>query len=438
MLRWLYPGMKVKRWLLLALLGLVMILGGIIFFLGFGPMAELTVMIYYFTRELPSLFWRIMGLAMLSLGLFFLGMGLRQMVHSLFEVLLPDSDSGLADVIFNKRVLEKGPKIVVIGGGTGLSILLRGIKEYTNNITAIVTVSDDGGSSGKLRDEMGILPPGDIRNCLVALADAEPLMQSLFQYRFSQGENLNGHSFGNLFIAAMTKISGDFETAINHSSKVLAVRGKVIPSTLTSSTLMAEYEDGDVGAGESNIPLAKKPIRRVFLQPDNCQPHPVALKEIQEADIIVLGPGSLYTSIVPPLLIEGISEAIQKTQAVKIYVCNVMTQPGETDGYTASKHLQVLKEHAGNSIADYAVVNNKVISSKAAQKYKSEDAYQVVVDLPELHKNGITVIEGPLVEEEPLVRHDPDKLARVIMEIALKVNGSKDNLLRWFMPHRST
>jgi len=325
---------------------------------------------------------------------------------------------------------ERGPKVVVLGGGTGLSTLLRGIKEYTSNITAIVTVTDDGGSSGIIRNEMGILPPGDIRSCLVALADAEPIMQNLFQYRFSEGNGLNGHSFGNLFIAAMSKISGDFETAIRHSSRVLAVRGRVLPSTLSSCVLCARYGDGEVKRGESNIPIRGEKIEKVWLEPEKCEPHPDTLEAIEEAEIIILGPGSLYTSVVPNLLVRKIPQALRKSNACKIYVCNVMTQPGETEGYDALNHLEVLEEHAGGKVADYIIVNNKKVTPRAASRYEKEGAYPVSFDLNKLKEKELTVIEGPLLDEENFVRHNPGDLARVIMELSGQLRGNKEHPLR--------
>ncbi|MCL6612496.1 MAG: YvcK family protein [Peptococcaceae bacterium] len=321
----------------------------------------------------------------------------------------------------------RGPRIVVIGGGTGLSVLLRGIKKYTSNITAIVSVADDGGSSGRLRDDLGILPPGDIRNCLVALADKESLMEDLLQYRFSVGE-LAGHSLGNLLIAAMNDLAGGFHQAIRGMSRVLAVRGRVLPSTLQNVSLGAEYSDGSVIYGESNIPKCGKPIRRVFLEPRDCRAMPEALEAIAGADAVVLGPGSLYTSILPNLLVAGLAGQIASSGAVKIYVCNIMTQPGETDGYTASDHVRAILSHAGK-IIDYAVVNREDIPRPARERYAREGAVPVVPDVREIEKEGVKAVNDLLLAGGDVVRHDPDKLARLIFRLILK---NKKNPRGWF------
>ena len=253
-------------------------------------------------------------------------------------------------------------KVVALGGGTGLSTLLRGLKQLTSKITAIVTVSDDGGSSGRLRAEMGVLPPGDIRNCLVALADSESLMTELFNYRFKGNGPLAGHSFGNLFIAAMSDITGDFDLAVKRSSDVLAIRGRVLPATCDDCVLGAILEDGRRVLGESVLATCDSPISRVFLEPGDCKPLPEALRAIDEADAIVLGPGSLYTSVIPNLLVPGMADAIATSKAVKIYVCNVMTEAGETTGYTAQRHLAAIRNHAGDEVVDWVIVSNSPIS----------------------------------------------------------------------------
>lgn len=320
-----------------------------------------------------------------------------------------------------------GPKIAAIGGGTGLSTLLRGIKEYTENLTAIVTVADDGGSSGRLRKEMGILPPGDIRNCLVALADAEPLMQRLFQYRFGENDppELAGHSFGNLFIAAMCSITGDFEVAVKESSRVLAVRGRVLPSTLDDVVLCAELDDGSVVRGESFIPRCGRAIRRVFLEPADAKALSEAVEAIEDADMIILGPGSLFTSVIPNLLVRGITEAIRESPATKAYVCNVMTQPGETDGYTASDHVRAILEHVGDGVIDYVIVNQGEVPRSLQERYRMEGSFPVVPDVERLSSLGIEFIGGDFVSENNLARHDPAKLARSVMELSRKRPGTR-------------
>lgn len=258
------------------------------------------------------------------------------------------SNHSLLENLYRRRKLNRGPKIVAVGGGTGLSMLLRGIKNITNNVTAVVTVGDDGGSSGRLREEMGVLPPGDIRNCIAALADDEDLVTKLFQYRFKTGEGLEGHSFGNLFLTALCSITGDMYRAVKESSNVLSIRGRVLPSTLDDMKLVAEMEDGRIIHGESNIPEAHGKIKRLFTDPQNCRALPDVIEAIRDAELIILGPGSLYTSVTPNLLIKEIAHEIAVSKAKKIYVCNIMTQPGETDGYSVSDHINALVNHAGS------------------------------------------------------------------------------------------
>lgn len=311
------------------------------------------------------------------------------------------------------------PKIVCIGGGTGLPNLLRGLKQYTCDITAIVTVADDGGSSGVIRGEMKIPPPGDIKNCLLALADTETLMQDLFQYRFNTG-CFKGHSFGNLFIAAMTEMLGDFELAIKESSKVLAVRGRVLPSTLSDVSLIAEYEDGKKVLGESKIPNKDKEIVKVSLYPEDSKPLQESLDAIAEADAIILGPGSLYTSIIPNLLVKDITKAICKSKAKKIYIVNIMTQPGETTGYAASKHVNAIAKHAGYDVIDYVVLNTENIPEILLSRYNKDGATPVICDSEKIEDMGYTVVTGNIVNSNDYIRHSPKKLAKMVIEIIEK------------------
>ncbi len=318
----------------------------------------------------------------------------------------------------NGNSAGKGPKIVVIGGGTGLGTILRGLKEVSSNLTAIVTVADDGGSSGRLSREFGILPPGDIRNCLVAMADLEPLMEKLMQYRFGGDSVFAGHNFGNLFLTAMINVTGDFEKAIKESSKVLAVRGRVLPATLEHVTLNAEFADGSVVCGESAIPLAGRPIARVFLEPKNSKPVAESIMAIKDADVILLGPGSLYTSIIPNLLVTDIAEAIRSSSATKVYVCNAMTQPGETDGYSASRHIQAIIDHAGPGLIDYAIVNTGDIPAQILGRYAEEGAKPVEADMERIKALGITPIAMDIIKKTSVIRHDALKLAEVVLELA--------------------
>jgi len=420
-LKWLYPGMRVKRWLLLAFAGVLLFSAGMSLTLGLELFTFVQdALVRPLARALgalPHVASILLSVAACALGLLLASLGFRETIRSLVSIFLPGGVDRLADIVFEQRQLKRGPKLVVIGGGTGLATLLRGLKEYTSNITAIVTAADDGGSSGRLREELGIPPPGDIRNTLVALADTEPLMEKLFQYRFSSGEGLKGHSFGNLFIAAMTEIMGDFEAAVRESSKVLAIRGRVLPSTLEEVRLHAHFSDGTCVTGESAIPTQGKRIERICLFPRDVKPHPEAIAAIEEADAVILGPGSLYTSILPNLLVEGIAAAIRSARATKIFVCNVMTQPGETDGYTASRHLQAVCDHVGDGLVEYAVINDAPIPEAALERYRREGSFPVEPDVERFEAFNVVAVTAPLVDHSNLVRHDPAKLAQAIMEI---------------------
>jgi uncharacterized cofD-like protein len=304
--------------------------------------------------------------------------------------------------------------------------MLRGLKKYTTNLTAVVTVNDDGGSSGRLQKELGVLPPGDIRNCLVALADDEALVTSLFRYRFreaeaeGEAEGLGGHSFGNLFLAAMTGVTGNFDEAIKVSSRVLNIKGRVLPSTLAVARLCARLADGRVVEGESNIPLARGTIERVFLDPPFAAPLDEVITAIRQADAIVLGPGSLYTSIMPNLLVDRVAREIEAASAVKIYVCNIMTQPGETDGYTASAHVRALNAGTDAKLCDVVIVNDE-LPRKLRDVYAEEGQLPVALDEDALRALGAKVVHANVISETDTVRHDPDRLAQVVLGI---VNGA--------------
>jgi len=304
------------------------------------------------------------------------------------------------------------PRVVVIGGGTGLSVMLRGLKEKPLDITAIVTVADDGGSSGILRSELQIPPPGDIRNVLTALADAEPSLTELLNYRFSHQVNgLAGHSLGNLILAAMTDITGDFVSAVRELSRVFAVRGKVLPAAEAAIILKAETDDGAIITGESLIPKIKRGIRRVFIEPADAEPLPEAVAAIRQADAIVIGPGSLYTSIMPNLLVPKLAESIVSSKAVKIFICNVMTQTGETDNYCVSDHLQAIHTHIGHPLFDYVIVNNGEIPPEVLRKYAEEGAQAVRLDLDECERRGYKVIADRLILFQTYLRHDAVRLS---------------------------
>lgn len=335
------------------------------------------------------------------------------------------NDENIEGLIGEKRLLINGPKIVVIGGGTGLSTMLRGLKYYTSNITAIVTVGDDGGGSGDLREDLGILPPGDIRNCILALADTEPLMEELLQYRFQDGK-LKNQSFGNLFLAAMNGISDNFEDAVQKMSSVLAVTGKVLPVTLEDMKLIALLENGSIVEGESQIPneaiKQKSKIKELMIEPKEADALEDAIIAIKEADAIILGPGSLYTSIVPNLLIKGISESIAKSEAMKIYISNIMTQPGETDNFNVSNHIEILEKYGGKEIVDYVIANNSDIPKDVKKRYSQDNSRLVLLDRQKIKKLNINIniIEDSLFKiNNGYVKHDSELLAEVIFKTIL-------------------
>ncbi len=332
----------------------------------------------------------------------------------------------LVDQIKRRRRQQRGPRIVAIGGGTGLSTLLRGLKHYSDNITAIVTVADDGGSSGRLRRDMGVLPPGDIRNCLTALADEEALLTELFRYRFDAGDGLSGHSFGNLFISALAEITGkDLMQAIAATSKVLAIRGQVLPATLADVTLWVELQDGRWVEGESNIAKAKGTIQRIGCQPPQPPAIPEVIAAINAADYIILGPGSLYTSIIPNVLVPDIVKAIAANPAPHIYVCNIMTEPGETSNYAVGDHIAALDKVAGVRLFDGVLVQKYPPSERAIERYRDQGATPVAIDSDHLTHLGCRVVLAHVMHEDPetgLIRHDPERLSAMLM--------------RWYERHR--
>jgi conserved hypothetical protein, cofD-related len=418
---WFKPGIKVKRWIALGAAGVA------ILSVGLGELINHRLNVPVYT---------VLCVVLIIVGIAVIGLAFKRGMESIF-ILLNKSGVNvsvnmdrLSSLVYEKRLLIRGPKIVVIGGGTGLSTMLRGLKYYTSNLTAIVTVADDGGGSGVLRETLGILPPGDIRNCLLALADTEPLMEELLQYRFTDGI-LKGQSFGNLFIAAMDGISDNFEEAIKKMSHVLAVTGEVLPVTLADVKLCAELENGVIIEGESSIPergpYQDIPIKRVFLKPDKVEPLREAIYAIDEADAIILGPGSLYTSIIPNLLVDDIVKHVENSSALRIYVSNIMTQPGETTGYTAYDHIDAIQKCASKKIIDYAIVNNGKIPEWLYGKYIEDGAAEVKTDREKISAMGIKIIEDNLVYiHKDLVRHNSQRLAYLVMDLILGKQLSKD------------
>ncbi|MFH0702290.1 MAG: gluconeogenesis factor YvcK family protein [bacterium] len=413
MATWLLPGMQIKRWFLLTFWGTFLISLGIAIMLDLHPVHQSIELVKTVAQKYPS---SLTGSITIIIGTIFFFLGWKKTNSSIMDALDPGDRSHILETLYRRRKLNRGPKIVVVGGGTGLSTILKGLKRLTNNITAVVTVGDDGGSSGRLRQEMGILPPGDIRNCIAALADEEDLVTELFQYRFKSGNGLEGHCFGNLFLSALCAITGDMITAVKESSKVLAIRGNVLPATLDDMRLVAELEDGRIILGESSIPEAGGKIKKLWTEPSNLKALDDAVYAIEEADLIILGPGSLYTSIIPNLLIDGITKAISKSKAKKVYICNIMTQPGETDDYTVSDHVKAIIEHSKyKNIIDTVFVNDS-LPQNLTLKYKAANSLPVKLDIENLKDFGVSVVIKQLIEEnkEGLVRHNPRRLAKII------------------------
>lgn len=361
----------------------------------------------------------LLGGALLLLGTYLLFIGVRGVFQKMMGTLNPGLKEGMFDQYRRKQRLAEGPRIVALGGGTGLSTLLRGLKLHSSNITAIVTVTDDGGSSGRLVQEMGIIPPGDMRNCLVALADAEKLMTDLFQHRFKNASgSLSGHSMGNLLIAALVEQSGgDFEKALESASEVLNIRGRVIPSTLTPVRLRALMENGIELCGETQIVESDLRVRRIFLDPENATPHPEALEAIHSADLICIGPGSVYTSVIPNLLVPGMAQAIKDSVAVKAYICNVMTQPGESDSFTAAEHVVAIQANVDQRVFDHVLMNTGVPSEAAIEKYRGSGQHYVDPDGDRIRAMGFRVTAGNYMSESDYVRHDPLRVAARLMDL---------------------
>ena len=416
--KWLSPGLFVKRWLLISLTGVFLTSFGLAIWVKLTPVNRflefVSQALEMIARLVPN---SVSGPLAVLLGVFLLFWGQSRTVETITEALQPDASEELVDLLRTHRRLHRGPKIVAIGGGTGLSTLLRGLKQYSSNITAIVTVADDGGSSGRLRREMGILPPGDIRNCIAALADEEKLLTELFQYRFHAGDGLSGHSFGNLFISAMTEITGDLEQAIDASAKVLAIRGKVLPATLTDVSLWAKLADGRTIEGESKITEAMGQIRQIGCHPADPVALPAALAAIKEADYIIIGPGSLYTSIIPNLLVPAIRQALAQVTVPRVYVCNIMTQPGETDNYSVADHIRAIEKVCEERIFDAVLAQRTAPSPQSLQLYAQEHSHPVFLDREEVGKMGYRIVLANVMAEDEVtakVSHDPQRLARVL------------------------
>ena len=413
--KWLYIGLHIKRWL--ALLAIAVAFMG----LGFAYILREVYVSYtfpewtiYITLQFIPRWLR--GLIFISIASSLAVFSSWQLNRSLAHALLPMSTNprDIVDMVYQNRTRDRGPRVVAIGGGTGLSNLLRGLKQYTSNLTAIVTVADDGGSSGRLRRDLHVIPPGDIRNCIAALADAEPLVTQLFQYRFDEraGAGIAGHSFGNLFITAMAEVTGNMEAAITETSRVLAVRGKILPSTLDDVMIAARFPDGTVVCGESQLPGHGSPPAEVWIEPRDSAAHPGAVRALLEADLIVIGPGSLYTSVLPNLLVPGIGRAINESRAHKVYISNVATQHGETDGYTAADHYAALRRHMkSDTLVDMVLANSNLPADPLNPDWQSDP----VLASGDADYGAARLVLADIVDHERRYRHDGDALAALVM-----------------------
>ncbi len=417
----LLPGLRIKRWLLLFLIGLIFLI--VAFAVAFGEYIKNTLLI--FLRLSPSAYSsKIVAVLILGgIGIAFMVMGSRRIMNFLVNTFIPEKRGKIFHFLYKESQLKEGSKIVVLGGGTGLFTILRGLKKYTNNITAVVTMSDMGSrkttSTGRLRTDLGMLPPGDVRQCLIALSDSPPLVSKLFQYRFSKAQGLEGHSFGNLFLTALTKVTGSFEKAVDETGNILSIRGRVLPVTFDQIHLCAKLQNGKTIKREHNVEehkiKYKSEIAKLYIEPD-AKANKEVLKAIKEADAVVLGPGSLYTSILPNLLVDGMNDAIKNSKAKKIYICNVMTQPGETDGYKVSDHIEKIIKYLGLGVLDFVLINNKKAPEKEYWEYRKKGSDRVRIDDEEMEKYNIKIIKRDLMISTNLLRHDPDKLARAVMK----------------------
>ncbi|NQU74513.1 MAG: uridine diphosphate-N-acetylglucosamine-binding protein YvcK [Candidatus Omnitrophica bacterium] len=409
LLKWFYPGMKIKRWIALTVFGTTMLSMGF-------------VIIISEEQGQASLGTSIV----IIIGIIALITGVKRIINSLITIFLPEREKDLVDIVYKKRQLEKGPRIVAIGGGVGFTTVLRGLKEYTNNITAVVTVIDEGRVSSRMQAQSDIPPPAGVRESLIALADAELVVGNLFHYRFKKGTELWGYNFGDLFLTAMSGVMGDFDRAVKESSRVLAIRGQVALSTLAKVSLIAHHADGAETIGKENILNSTNPIKRVYLRPQSAKATQEVVSALLKAEAIVFCPGSLYTELMPALLVGGVKEELLNSKAVKIYIANIMTKSGETDNYKTSDHLKGIAEHVGQNLVNYCIVNRNRISAEQVKRYEQEGAEVVPVDKEGLTKFGCKVIEESIIDKTSgPVRHNPLKLAEIILNLISESKKAK-------------
>ena len=425
--RWFYPGLNIKRWIFMFSIGLILVIFGITMMFNyqfFGVVEEwLFRVVFEMTGRYNYAVLVAVGAVVTVIGAVLMVMGFRLLMRRILDSIAPDRTGALGHLLLERARRDRGPSVVAIGGGTGLSTLLCGMKKRTSHLTAIVTVADDGGSSGRLREEMGIIAPGDLRNCLVAMAEKETLMDEVFQHRFGGTGTLAGHSMGNLFLAALMERYRDPETALEAASEILNVRGKVVPSSTARLRLRAEMEDGTVVDGESRIPRTGKRIRRLHVLPENPTAVAAAIEAMAQADIITLGPGSLYTSVLPNLLVPEMALALQRSDAIKIYICNAMTQPGETDGYTVADHVRAIFDHVGPGVVDYVLINDRLPEPEVLERYRQLGSVPVEADTDALKRLGVKYIRANVLASGEAAAHDPDLLAAALIDAAYAVQS---------------
>ncbi len=426
-LRWLLPGIKIKRYLLSIFIGILLLLYAVAvmyfrFSTGSNTAFFKKIFLILIARKIPfgNSVVLVIGFIVLFFAVSLVVLGLRELVSSISSVLMPEKNrSEIMNIVFERRKEDLKKRVVVIGGGTGVSTILEGLRDKFVKVSAVITVADSGGSSGRLRKEMGVLPPGDLRNCLITLAGENSKIGKILSFRFREKNScLNGHSLGNLMIAALTRMYGDFGDAVVELGKMLNIKGEAMPFTTDEITLCAEFEDGSIVKGEAEITEHRGKIKRIFIEPDTVKPYILALKRIAEADIIVVGPGSLYTSVIPPLLLASLTDTLIRSKAKKVYICNIMTEPGETDHFTAFGHVRILENIIGKNVIDYVLVNNGHISDYFVQRYRESGSEPVVFDAANFKRNGIKYIADNFVSERGnVVRHNSEKIAKTIMEI---------------------
>ena len=411
--KWLYILFSVKWWILGALGGTFLLIGGTWTLVNTPKMRDVVKGFVHFCEEIFPNFTFAQGIVLAVFGLVVIIFAAYEMMQHYISVAYPRGKRSY----YRTKVLQKGPKIVVIGGGSGLATILSGLKEYTWNLTAAVSVGDDGGSSGRLREQFGVIPLGDIRNCIVALSDREELTEQLLDYRFTKGEELDGHSLGNLLLLAMCDLKGDYAEAVANINNFLYLRGKVLPIANEPITLCAELEGGAEVCGECNLRAAKEQIKRLKIEPQQIKAVPEVLRAIDEADAIILGPGSLYTSVLPNLLVGGVAAHIKRAQGTVFYINNVMTEPGETDSYQASDHLRAVVDYLGEGVLDYCILNdNFAVAPDVLARYQAEGAEIVRYDKKKLDKMNVKILAADLLESGEVLRHDSKKLAHLVIE----------------------